>query len=136
MSAPPRAKWTHEDYERAAQAFADSLTLEDEVEATPHNKQCGITEASLSIVRLRNPRLHYFGDLLVQAFFEGRLRQICADNMVVIGDLAEVPRTSFITEEEPAPIFWVLEYVSPKTRDKDYEANFGIYQTELRIPYY
>src|SRR4051794_14527463 len=129
MSTPPRAKWTPGEYERAAQAYADSLTLEDEAEATPHTKQCGITEASLSIVRLRNPRLHYFGDLLVQAFFEGRLVQVCADNMAVIGDLPEVPRTSFITEEEPAPIFWVLEYVSPKTRDKDHETNFAIYQT-------
>src|SRR5258707_15413146 len=56
--------------------------------------------------------------------------------MVVLGNLSAEARTSYATELEPCPPFWVLEYVSPSSKRKDYVDNLQKYERELKVPYY
>jgi Uma2 family endonuclease len=136
MSAPPRSKWLQRDYDRAAEEYLATLPLEHFMEATVQSIQRRITDASFTILGLRLLLFHFFGELLVQYFFEGNLRRVVPDNMVVLGELSEHPRTNYSTELEPRPIFWALEYVSPNNRRKDYVENMRKYESELKIPYY
>jgi Uma2 family endonuclease len=43
---------------------------------------------------------------------------------------------SFDVELQPAPPFWVLEYVSKSNPRKDYEDSYRKYEKELKVPYY
>ncbi len=136
MSAPPRSKWTQRDYDRAAEEYLASLPLEHFMEATVQSIQRRITDASFTILGMRILLFHFFGELLVQYFFEGNLRRVVPDNMVVLGELPDHPRTNYSTELEPRSIFWALEYVSRNNRRKDYVENMKRYESELKIPYY
>src|SRR5262249_19003861 len=44
--------------------------------------------------------------------------------------------SSYNVPLEPAPPFWVMEYVSPSNKRKDYEESFRKYERELKVPYY
>src|SRR5271165_5429590 len=101
MSAPPRSKWTQIDYDRAAEEYLATLPLEHFMEATTQSIQRAITDASFALLKLRVASFHFFGELLVQYFFEGNLRQVVPDNMVVLGELQEPRRTNYPTELEP-----------------------------------
>jgi Uma2 family endonuclease len=136
MTAPHRSGMTAEDYDRAAQAYLASLPLEHFMEATPQATQREITVASFALLRQARGNVRYFNELLVQYFHEGNLRQVVPDNMLVVGELSDERRGSYATELEPFPIFWVLEYVSPNNKRKDYVDNFQKYEQELKVPYY
>lgn len=136
MSTPTVRPWSHADYERAAREYEAKLPLEHYMEATPQATQRAITLASLTVVRGRLRGLHIFNELLVQFFFEGQIRQVVPDNMVVFGELDERERASFAPDLEKSPPFWMLEYVSPRSHRKDYAENMRVYEQELRVPYY
>ncbi len=136
MSKARPAQWTATDYERAALAYLRGLPLEHFMEAIPQATQREITLESLALLKARHPDLQVFNELLVQYFHRGRLRQVVPDNMVVSSAKLSPALTSFNLEMEPAPPFWVLEYVSPSNPRKDYEDSFKKYERELRVPYY
>ncbi len=136
MSVSPTPTMTAAEYALAAQEYLASLPLEHFMEATPQATQREITLASFALLRQARPAVHYFSELLVQYFFKGNLRRVVPDNMVVVGDLGDAPRSSYATELEPCPIFWALEYVSPSNERKDYVDNFQKYERELKIAYY
>jgi Uma2 family endonuclease len=93
---------------------------------------------SLALVQARRPDFHVFSELLVQYPVEGQRRpgQVVPDNMVVLSDEPIQAETSYNLPLEPAPPFWVLEYVSKNTKRKDYEDNFDKYERGLKVPYY
>jgi Uma2 family endonuclease len=126
------------NYERAAQEYLYSLPLEHFMEATAQGRQREITMESLALVRLRRPVVKYFNELLVQYPRRGqrKLGQVVPDNMVVITDQPIHATSSYNVPLEPAPPFWVMEYVSVGNRRKDYEDSFQKYERELKVPYY
>lgn len=134
MSTVP-GKWTKADYDRAAEEYTARLTLENIMEATVQSRQREITLASFALIKQQRNNFSYFSELLVQYFFEGNLRQVCPDNFVVLANLSEEKRGSYIADEEP-PIFWTLEYVSGNRRRKDWVENRQRYQDEMKVPYY
>jgi Uma2 family endonuclease len=135
MSTPRTTAFTADDYERAAQEYRASLTLEDFMEGTPQATQREICVQSFALLQGLVKGFHYFNELLIQFFHEGNFRRVCPDNMVVLGDLPERDRGHFDPELEPCPAFWVLEYVSPNDKRKDYEDSFRKYE-ELKVPCY
>src|SRR5262249_53606354 len=86
----------------------------------------------------RRPNVHVFNELLVQYPRRGQRKpgQVVPDNMVVLTDQPIRASTCFNVPLEPAPPFWVLEYVSKNSDRKDYEENFIKYERELKVPYY
>ncbi|HXG08608.1 MAG TPA: Uma2 family endonuclease, partial [Gemmataceae bacterium] len=125
-------------YEEAAQEYLRRLPLEHFMEATAQATQREITLESLALVRARRPEVHVFNELLVQYPVRGKrkLGQVVPDNMVVLTTERIRAGTSYNVPLEPAPPFWVLEYVSKTNRRKDYEDNFRKYERELKVPYY
>src|SRR5580700_4322887 len=87
MSAPPQHRWTREDYDRDAREYLAGLPPEHFMESTPQSTQREITVASLALLRERCPLVRYFGELLIQTFFQGRISRVVPDNMVVLGAL-------------------------------------------------
>jgi Uma2 family endonuclease len=125
-------------YARAAQEYLRGLPLEHFMEATGQATQRKITLESLDLVQLRRPDVHVFNELLVQYPVRGRRKpgQVVPDNMVVLTEGRIRARSSYNVSLEPAPPFWVMEYVSPDNRRKDYEDSFKKYERELKVPYY
>jgi Uma2 family endonuclease len=125
-------------YDRAAQAYLAQLPPEHFMEAIDQARQRAITLASLELLRARRGGLHVFNELLVQYPCPGRkkLGQVVPDNMVVLTDQPIRASGSYNVILEPAPPFWVLEYVSTSNKRKDYEDNFIKYERELKVPYY
>jgi Uma2 family endonuclease len=125
-------------YEEAAQAYLRSLPLEHFMEATAQATQREITLESLALVKARHPDVRVFNELLVQYPRRGRrkLGQVVPDNMVVLTDQPIRASSSYNVPLEPAPPFWVLEYVSKSNERKDYEDNFAKYERELKVRYY
>jgi Uma2 family endonuclease len=125
-------------YERWAQEYLRSLPPEHFMEATAQATQRKITLESLDLVHARRPNVHVFNELLVQYPRRGERKpsQVVPDNMVVLTDQPIRASTCFNVPLEPAPPFWVLEYVSKNNKRKDYEDNFIKYERELKVPYY
>jgi Uma2 family endonuclease len=125
-------------YEAAAQEYLSKLPPEHFMEAIGQSTQREITLESLALVRARRPDFHVFNELLVQYERPGERKpgQVCPDNMVVLSKKPIQASTSYNVPLEPAPPFWVLEYVSKSNKRKDYEDNFDKYEKELRVPYY
>jgi len=125
-------------YEREAQAYLRSLPPEHFMEATAQATQRKITLESLDVLHLRQPEVQVFNELLVQYPVRGQRKpgQVVPDNMVV--RTAEPIRacSSYNVPLEPAPPFWVLEYVSKSNERKDYEDSFRKYERQLKVPYY
>jgi Uma2 family endonuclease len=105
------------------------------MEATPHSTQREITLESLALLRARRPDVQVFNELLVQYPINDHLGQVVPDNIVVLSAEPVEAVGSFNLPFEPAAPFWVLEYVSPLSRRKDYEENFQKCEQELKVPY-
>ena len=137
MSKVPRAL-QEVTYEREAQAYLRSLPLEHFMEATPQATQREITLESLALVKARRPDVHVFNELLVQYPGRGprKLEKVVPDNMVVICRERIKAVSSYNVPLEPAPPFWVMEYVSKGNPRKDYEDSFLKYERDVKVPYY
>jgi hypothetical protein len=61
---------------------------------------------------------------------------VVPDNMVVLYEKKIKARGSFNVPLQPVGPFWVLEYVSPSNKRKDYDDSFHKYERELKVPYY
>jgi Uma2 family endonuclease len=127
-------EWTREDWERAAQEYADRLTVEDEMEGMFQGTQRMITLQSLDAYRGCGRSLQVFNELLIQYVHKGQVRGVVPDNMARLREVVLYSKMSFVWEEEPEPIFWVIEYVSSPSPNKDYAESLTIYE-QLRIPY-
>jgi Uma2 family endonuclease len=125
-------------YEREAQAYLRSLPPEHFMEASAQGTQRAITLASLALVKARRPDFHVFNELLVQYPVRGQRKpgQVVPDNMVVHTTEPIRAGNSYNVPLEPAPPFWVMEYVSKGNERKDYEDSFHKYERDLKVPYY
>jgi Uma2 family endonuclease len=126
-------------YDKAADAYLKSLTLENHMEAAEQAMQRKITLESMDLVSARRPDVQVFNELLVQYPLEpnsDKLGQVVPDNMVVIWPEPIKVSGSFNTPYQPAGPFWVLEYVSKHSTRKDYEENIQKYEQDLKVPYY
>src|SRR5262249_25533657 len=110
-------------YYEAAQAYLRSLPPEHFMESTPQATQRKITLESLDLVAARRPDFHLFDELLVQYPLPRRKEpgQVVPDNMVVIHPGEIEAEGSYDVPLQPAPPFWMLEYVSRSTKRKDYD---------------
>jgi Uma2 family endonuclease len=108
------------------------------MESTSQAQQRKIFVASFDLVMAANPHVHAYNELLVQWRRNGTgvIRKIVPDNMVVVSKEAPDPNGSYNLSLQPAPPFWVLEYVSKSNQRKDYEDSFAVYEQELEVPYY
>lgn len=130
-------EWTLADFERDAQKYMASLPLEHFMESTPQSRQREVTSSSFALVNQRNPRFHYFGELMMHRKKEGAIvLRVVPDNMVVVGDIRDRQRSSYPVDLEAEPVFWTLEYVSESNKRKDYVDNFQKYETDFRVPYH
>jgi Uma2 family endonuclease len=129
---------TEIDYEAAARAYLRSFRQAHFMETIPQATQREITLESLALLKARRPEVQVFNELLVQYPRPGRRKigQVVPDNMVVLCDQPIRAEGSFNVPEQPAPPFWVLEYVSKGNPRKDYEDSFDKYEQELQVPYY
>lgn len=124
-------------YEQEAQAYLRSLPPEHFMEATPQATQRKITLESFDLMHAHRPDVQLFNELLVQYPRKRRpLGQVVPDNMVVLTTEVVRASTSYNVALEPAPPFWMLEYVSKNSKRKDYEDSFKKYERELKVPYY
>jgi Uma2 family endonuclease len=135
-SATPQARLALA-YEKAARDYERSLPPEHFMEATPQATQRKITLESLDLVHARRLDVQVFNELLVQYPRPGKRRfgQVVPDNMVVLSDQPIQALNSYNVPLEPAPPFWVLEYVSRNSERKDYDESFYKYEHELQVPY-
>ena len=108
------------------------------MESTPQATQRTITLESLDLLRAHRANVRVFNELLVQYALRGRRRygQVVPDNMVVLTEEPIRAKSSYNVELEPAPPFWVLEYVSESNKRKDYKDSFKKYERHLKVPYY
>lgn len=125
-------------YEEEAQAYLRSLPPEHFMEATDQATQRKITLESLDLLHAARPEVRVFNELLIQYPRKRRRKpgQVVPDNMVVLTTERLRARTSYNVPLEPAPPFWVLEYVSKGSKRKDYEDSFKKYERDLKVPYY
>src|SRR5207248_9358297 len=84
------------------------------------------------------PPFRSLNELLVQYPVPGRPKpgQVVPDNMVVLTTEPTRAVSSYNVPLEPAPPFWVLEYVSKGNPRKDYQDSFRKYEKGLKVPYY
>jgi Uma2 family endonuclease len=125
-------------YEEYARQYARQLRAEDIMEAPAQATQREITLESLALVKPQRPDLHVYNELLVQYPIRGQVRprQVVPDNMIVVSDEKPRAELSYTVPAEPAPPFWVMEYVSKSSERKDYEDNMQKYERELKVRYY
>ncbi|HYT87874.1 MAG TPA: Uma2 family endonuclease [Gemmataceae bacterium] len=125
-------------YEQAADEYLRSLPPEHFMEPTVQATQRAITLASLALVAVFRPEVQVFNELLVQYPRKGRRRpgQVVPDNMAVVWDKPIKADTSYDLPLQPVGPFWVMEYVSKRSKRKDYETSFGKYERQLKVPYY
>jgi Uma2 family endonuclease len=125
------------EYERYAREYCASLPLEHFMESQAQGTQRKITLASLELVHARRPEVQVFNELLVQYPRPGQRKpgNVVPDNMVVVWHEPLQPGLSFKMALQPAPPFWVLEYVSKRNKGKDYKKSFLKYEIDLKVPY-
>jgi Uma2 family endonuclease len=126
------------DYCAAAQEYLNRLPLEHFTEATSQATQRGISLKSLALVRATRSDVHVFNELLVQYPRKGKKKpgQVVPDNMVVIHDGPIDAELSYDVPLQPEGPLLVLEYVSKRSKRKDYEGNREHYERRLKVPYY
>jgi Uma2 family endonuclease len=134
MSTDRVQSMTVAEYERAADEYESTLTLEDVMEGEAQATQREITLESLALLRDRRPEVRVYNELLVQYFHEGQLRQVVPDNMIALSDRPLVTRKSYTIEYDPPPLL-VLEWVSDASKNKDYKVSFQKYEQHLQVPY-
>jgi Uma2 family endonuclease len=125
------------EYAEYAREYLRKLPLEHFMEAKPQAVQREITLASLALVKTRRPDVHVYNEMLVQYPRSRRRRpgQVVPDNMVVIHAGTLDADESYDVPLQPARPFWVLEYVSRRSKGKDYKDSFHKYERELKVPY-
>ena len=125
-------------YYEAAQKYLRSLPLEHFMEAMPQATQRKITLESLDLVAAQRSDFHLFNEMLVQYPRRNKKKpgQVVPDNMVVLYNGPLKVEGSYDTPLQPAPPFFVLEYVSKNNKRKDYDDNMDKYEQQLRVPYY
>jgi Uma2 family endonuclease len=125
------------NYQRAAEEYLRNLPLSHFMEATAQATQRKITWDSLDLVHSRRPDVQVFNELLIQYPLRGeeQLGQVVPDNMVVVCPQPIKADTSYDLPFQPVGPFWVFEYVSQRSRRKDYDTSFHKYE-RLKIPYY
>jgi len=128
--------WTAADYDRAAAAYCRRLPLEHFMEAIPAARQREITVESFALLRHHCPDIQCFNELLIQYWFQGRIRRVVPDNFVRRCDRPPATESSFNLELETVGPLLTMEYVSPSNMRKDYKQNFIKYERELKVPYY
>src|SRR5262245_44362484 len=125
-------------YARAAQDYLRSLPLEHFMESTPQATQRKIFVESADLVEAARADFHHFNELLGQ-YPRGKGRkpgQVVPDNMVVLHEGPIDAEGSYDVPAQPVGPFWVLEYVSKRSKRKDYDDNLVKYEHELKVPYY
>jgi Uma2 family endonuclease len=135
MSISESGALTAADYERLAGEYHKTLPLEHFMESVPHARQREIALASFALLKKRRPDVQYFNELLVQYFHKGQLQRVVPDNMIVIGGVENPHRSNYAVEQESAPPFLMLEWVSSSSEGKDYQDSFRKYEQELQTPY-
>ncbi len=83
--------------------------------------------------------MQVFNELLIQYPRNGNgggLGQVVPDNMVTRSKKKLKTGSSYNIAFEGILPYWVLEYLSPSNKRKDYEDNFVKYERELKVPYY
>ncbi len=125
------------EYEEAARAYMRGLPLEHFAESVGQGRQRMITLASLRLLHAHRSDVQVFNELLVQYPYgrRGQVRQVVPDNMVVVHPEPIRANLNYDLPFQPVAPFWVLNYVSPYTRRKDYDADFRRYEAELKIAY-
>lgn len=125
-------------YEEWAEEYLKSLPLEHFMEATAQSVQREITVESLALVRPKRPDFQYFSELLIQYPKRGKSRpgRVVPDTMVVVHPEPIKATGSYDMPFQPVGPYWTLEYVSKGNKRKDYEANYRIYERDLKVPYY
>jgi Uma2 family endonuclease len=125
------------EYAEYAREYLRRLPLEHFMEAKPQAVQREITLESLALVKARRPDVHVYNEMLVQYPLPRRRRpgQVVPDNMVVIHSGPLDADESYDVPLQPAGPFWVLEYVSRRSKRKDYKDSFRKYERELKVPY-
>jgi hypothetical protein len=126
---------TEAEYDAAAWEYYQTLPMEHFMEATRQATQREIALESFALLKIRRSDVQYFSELLVQYPFEGTIRRVVPDNMLVISDEPDRDRKSYATELEPAPPYMMLEWVADSSEGKDYGESFLKYERELRTPY-
>jgi len=105
-------------------------------ETTLQARQRFITLASLALLRVQRPDVHYFNELQLRYPRVGRwpAGDVVPDNMVVLYvgklDVAAV----FDLAEQPARPFWTLDYTSDEVERKSYDKSFEKYERALKVP--
>jgi Uma2 family endonuclease len=127
--------WTIKDYERAAREYLASLPLEHFMEGIPQATQRKITSESFDVLQTFCPDVQLFNELQIQYFFKGKHRSIVPDQFARKCAQAPLSRGTFILQLEPAAPLVVMEYISPRSKRKDYKDNFRKYERELKVPY-
>lgn len=125
-------------YERAARDYCESLALEHFMESTPQQTQRKITLSSFELIHAARPDVWCYNELLIQYPVNGDVREldrVVPDNLIVRHDGELNGTGSFNTPFEQAELVMAMEYVSPSSRRKDYEANLPKYEL-LRMQYY
>ncbi len=127
-------------YERDASEYCGSLPLEHFMESIEQSKQREITVESLALVRAVWPEFQVFSELMIQYVAPGKdpykpLRMV-PDNMVLMHSEPIDAHGSYATAVQPVLPILVLEYVSRRSKGKDYEDNRKKYERDLKIPYY
>lgn len=130
-----RTPWTVADYDKAADKYLAGLPLEHFMESVPHAKQRKITLESLDVLSEQHSDVQVFNELLIQYLHRGKVPQVVPDNMLRVSNDELKTIRSFNVELETDQPLLVLEWVSPKTKEKDYKDSFRKYERELKVPY-
>ena len=123
-------------YEREAQAYLKRLPPEHFMEATPQATQARSPSKASTCCTPTAPTCNCSTNCWCSTRQRRPLGQVVPDNMVVLTTEAVRASTSYNVALEPAPPFWMLEYVSKNSERKDYEDSFKKYERELKVPYY
>jgi Uma2 family endonuclease len=128
------------EYAEAAEAYLRWLREEHPehfMESIQQGHQRKITLESLDLVSAQVPEVQVFNELLIQYPRRGvkKIQQVVPDNMVVRSREPLKLNGSFDIPLQPVGPFWVMEYISKNNKRKDYEASFGKYERDLKVPY-
>jgi Uma2 family endonuclease len=125
-------------YYEAAQEYLRSLPPEHFMEAYDQGTQREITLESLALVKAFLPKVHVLNEMLLQYDRRGTKKpvQVVPDNTVIVYEGSLTVEGSYDVPLQPVGPFWVLEYVSKRSKRKDYEENLEKYEHDLKVPYY
>lgn len=124
---------TEEEYQRAEARYFREETLEDMSESEESFVQREITLAALNHLKACFPDISIFNELLVLYPLAEGIGRVVPDNFIARHVPQAAWKSSFRVTSTNRP-FWVVEYVSPSTPNKDYVESFEKYE-DLQIPY-